>query len=382
VWSNALTDLEKYKARCYRVDGDLAFIAYPIDLFEEGSVVNMMSSLVGNVFGFKAVTALRLVDLRIPFALVKTFPGPPTGIANERARLGTHDRPLLGGTVLPKIGLTPRDYGRVVYECLAGGLDTTKDDATMHSQPFNRWRDRFSFVMESVHKAEAETGEAKGHWLNVSAASTEQILERVEFADHLGSRYVMSDYLTVGFAAHQSLVKRAAELGLVLHVNRAMHAVMDRQERHGISFLALAKWLRLAGGDHIHTGTVVGKLEGDRRATVAIANMLREDVTPANPAAGIHFEQEWASLKTVFPVASGGIHVHHIPELYEIYGNDAFWLFGGGTHGHPGGSRAGARANRVATEAVAAGRTLDQAARESRELREAMDLWANVTFDE
>lgn len=382
VWSNALTDLERYKARCYRLEGDIAYVAYPIDLFEEGSIVNLMSSIVGNVFGLKAVAALRLEDMRVPFALVKTFSGPPTGIENERARLGVHDRPLLGGTVKPKIGLTPKDYARVVYECLSGGLDATKDDENMHSQPFNRWRDRFAFVMEAVHRAEAETGEAKGHWLNVSAASSEQILERLEFAEHLGSRYVTSDYLTAGFAAHQSLVKRAGELGVMVHVDRAMHAVMDRQPTHGIAFVVLAKWLRLAGGDHVHTGTVVGKIEGNRNATVAVANMLREDRTAANPEAGIYFDQEWASLKTVFPVASGGIHVHHIPELYEIYGNDAFWLFGGGTHGHPGGSRAGARANRVATEAVAAGRTLDQAARESRELREAMDLWANITFDD
>lgn len=382
VWSNALTDLEKYKARCYRIDGDIAYIAYPIDLFEEGSIVNIMSSIVGNVFGFKAVAALKLEDMRVPFALVKTFPGPPTGIENERARLNKYGRPFLGGTVKPKLGLSAKNYARVVYECLVGGLDTTKDDENMNSQPFNRWRDRFAFVMEAVHKAEAETGEAKGHWLNVTAASTEETLERVEYAAQLGSRYVMSDYLTLGFAAHQSLVKRAAQLGLMVHVHRAMHAVMDRQKNHGIAFLVLAKWLRLAGGDHLHTGTVVGKLEGNRAATMAIADMLRQDFVPANPAAGVYFDQEWASLKTVFPVASGGIHVLHIPALYEIYGNDAFWLFGGGTHGHPGGSRAGARANRVATEAVAAGRTIEQAARECPELRDAMALWANVTFED
>lgn len=382
VWSNALTDLEKYKARCYRLEGDIAYIAYPIDLFEEGSIVNIMSSVVGNVFGFKAVSSLRLEDMRIPVALVKTFPGPPTGIDNERARLNTYGRPLLGGTVKPKLGLSAKNYARVVYECLVGGLDTTKDDENMNSQPFNRWRDRFAFVMEAVHKAEAETGEAKGHWLNVTAASTEETLERAELAAKLGSRYVMSDYLTLGFAAHQSLVKRATQLGLMLHVHRAAHAVMDRQRAHGISFLVLAKWLRLAGGDHLHTGTVVGKLEGDRAATMAIAKMLREDQVAADPSAGVYFDQEWASLKNTFPVASGGIHVLHIPALYEIYGNDAFWLFGGGTHGHPGGSRAGARANRVATEAIVAGRTLEEAARTCRELREAMDLWASVTFED
>jgi ribulose-bisphosphate carboxylase large chain len=64
VWTDLLTDLDYYKGRAYRIEdvpGDdesfYAFIAYPIDLFEEGSVVNVFTSLVGNVFGFKAVRA-------------------------------------------------------------------------------------------------------------------------------------------------------------------------------------------------------------------------------------------------------------------------------------------------------------------------------------
>ncbi len=382
VWSNALTDLEKYKARCYRIENDIAYIAYPIDLFEEGSIVNIMSSVVGNVFGFKALAALKLEDMRVPFALVKTFPGPPTGIEKERVLLNKFGRPFLGGTVKPKLGLSPKNYAKVAYECLVGGLDSTKDDENINSQPFNRWRDRFLFVMDAVKKAEAETGESKGHWLNVTAGTTEEMLERAEYAAELGSRYIMSDYLTLGFAAHQSLINRATQLGLMVHVHRAMHAVMDRQKDHGISFLVLAKWLRLAGGDHLHTGTVVGKLEGDREATMAVADMLRKDFVSADPSAGVYFDQEWASLKTVFPVASGGIHVLHIPDLYSIYGNDSFWLFGGGTHGHPGGSRAGARANRAATEGIVAGRTLEQTARECPELREAMELWKNITFED
>src|SRR5512147_2229819 len=65
VWTDLLTDLEYYKGRAYRIEdvpGDsesfYAFVAYPIDLFEEGSVVNVFTSLVGNVFGFKAIRSL------------------------------------------------------------------------------------------------------------------------------------------------------------------------------------------------------------------------------------------------------------------------------------------------------------------------------------
>ena len=75
---------------------------------------NIMSSIVGNVFGFKAVAALRLEDMRIPLALVKTFPGPRVGIYDERVWANKWDRPLLGGTVKPKLGLSPKVYSTII----------------------------------------------------------------------------------------------------------------------------------------------------------------------------------------------------------------------------------------------------------------------------
>ena len=140
VWTDLLTDLEYYKGRAYRIEavpGDAesfyAFIAYPIDLFEEGSVVNVFTSLVGNVFGFKALRHLRLEDVRFPLAYVMTCGGPPAGIQVERDRLNKYGRPLLGCTIKPKLGLSAKNYGRAVYECLRGGLDFTKDDENVNS---------------------------------------------------------------------------------------------------------------------------------------------------------------------------------------------------------------------------------------------------------
>ena len=157
VWTDRLTAYEHYQAKCYRVDpvpgrdGEyIAYIAYDIDLFEEGSIANLTSSIIGNVFGFKALKALRLEDMRIPLAYVKTFQGPPHGIVMEREYLNKYGRPLLGATTKPKLGLSARNYGRVVYEALRGGLDFTKDDENINSQPFMRWRDRYLFTMEAV----------------------------------------------------------------------------------------------------------------------------------------------------------------------------------------------------------------------------------------
>jgi len=44
--------------------------AYPLDLFEEGFVANTFTFMVGNVFCFKALRALRLEDLRTPLLIV------------------------------------------------------------------------------------------------------------------------------------------------------------------------------------------------------------------------------------------------------------------------------------------------------------------------
>jgi ribulose-bisphosphate carboxylase large chain len=400
VWTDHLTTLERYKARVYDLepvpgrDGEyLAFVAYPLDLFEEGSVVSIMASITGNVFGFKALRALRLEDLRIPIAYVKTCAGPPNGIQVERDRLNKYGRPLLGATLKPKLGLSAKNYGRACFELLAGGLDFTKDDENITSQPFMRWRDRYVFVMEAVRKAERETGERKGHYLNVTAADTEQMLERAEFAKELGSPIVMHDFLVGGLSAHQTLSNWCRRNGMLLHVHRALHAVIDRQKAHGINYRVLAKFLRLVGGDHLHSGTVVGKLEGDRAATLGILDLLREDFVPADRSRGLYFDQHWASLPGVFPAASGGIHVWHMPALVEIFGDDSILQFGGGSAGHPWGSRAGAHANRVALEACVQARNegrslaaegaeiLKGAASHSPELAAALDTWQEIRFD-
>ena len=400
VWTDLLTDLEHYKGRAYRIEdvpGDdtcfYAFIAYPIDLFEEGSVVNVFTSLVGNVFGFKAIRALRLEDVRFPIAYVMTCGGPPNGIQVERDKMDKYGRPLLGCTIKPKLGLSAKNYGRAVYECLRGGLDFTKDDENVNSQPFMRWRDRFTFVAEAIRKAEAETGERKGHYLNVTAPTPEEMYKRAGFAKELGMPIIMHDFLTGGFCANTGLANWCRENGMLLHIHRAMHAVIDRDRHHGIHFRVLLKALRLSGGDHLHTGTVVGKLEGDRQATLGWIDLLRERYVKEDRSRGIFFDQDWGSMPGAFAVASGGIHVWHMPALLAIFGDDAVFQFGGGTLGHPWGNAAGAAANRVALEACVEARNRGQdlekegkdilvaAARSSPELKAAMETWKEIKFE-
>ena len=399
VWTDRLTACENYRAKAYRVDpvpgvpGQyFSYIAYDLALFEEGSIANLTASIIGNVFGFKPLKALRLEDMRIPVAYLKTFQGPPTGIVVERERLDKFGRPLLGATTKPKLGLSSKNYGRVVYEALKGGLDFVKDDENINSQPFMHWRDRFLYCMEAVNKASAATGEVKGHYLNVTAATMEDMYERADFAKQLGSCIVMID-LVIGYTAIQSMAKWARRNDMILHLHRAGHGTYTRQKTHGISFRVIAKWMRMAGVDHIHAGTVVGKLEGDPNVIKGIYSICRDSFTKQNLEQGVFFDQDWAGLRKLMPVASGGIHAGQMHQLITYLGEDVVLQFGGGTIGHPDGIQAGATANRVALEVMIKARNegrdiwhegpqiLAEAARWCSPLRAALDTWKDVTFN-
>src|SRR6202046_4637855 len=398
VWTDRLTPYENYQAKCYRVDPVpgtdqyIAYIAYDIDLFEEGSIANLTSSIIGNVFGFKALKALRLEDMRIPTQYVKTFQGPAHGIVMEREYLDKFGRPLLGATVKPKLGLSAKNYGRVVYEALRGGLDFTKDDENINSQPFMRWRDRYLYSMEGVERASSTTGEVKGHYMNVTAADMEGMYERAEFAKEVGSIIIMMD-LTVGYTAMQSMSKWARRNGVILHLHRAGHGTYTRQKSHGVSFRVIAKWCRLLGVDHIHAGTVVGKLEGDPSMIRGYYDTLRLDHVPESPEHGIYFDQDWCSLPATMPVASGGIHAGQMHQLLHYLGEDVVLQFGGGTIGHPMGIAAGAEANRVAIETMGKARNegrdyveegeeiLKTAASRTRPLDVALATWGDIPFN-
>jgi len=243
-----------------------------------------------------------------------------------------------------------------------------------------------------VSRAMAETGEIKGHYMNVTAATMEEMYERAEFAKQIGSVICMID-LTIGYTAIQSMSKWARRNGLILHLHRAGHGTYTRQKTHGVNFRVIAKWMRLAGVDHIHAGTVVGKLEGDPHAIRGYYQTLLANKLEPDPSLGLYFEQDWASMPGTMPVASGGIHAGQMHQLLHYLGEDVVLQFGGGTIGHPDGIAEGATANRVAVEAIIQARNegrdylnegpeiLAKAARWSPSLYKALEIWKDITFN-
>lgn len=365
--------VNKLGAKAFAFSGNYVKIAYPQELFEEGSVANILSSIAGNVFGMKCVKGLRLEDIKFPTKLLRSFPGPRYGIEGYRKILGIKKRPFVGTIVKPKLGLKTNDHAKVAYEAWVGGCDLVKDDENLSSQKFNPFDKRAAKTLELCDKAEEETGEKKGYLINVTAESLE-MLKRADLACELGGKFVMHDIITAGFASLQTL-RENCKLGI--HAHRAMHGAFTENPNHGLSMMGVADFARMAGVDSLHIGTGIGKMKGGKREVKEIDEEMEQRIVSATKH---RLSQNWGKIRPVMSVCSGGIYPGHVPYLMRNFGEDIIIQAGGGVHGHPEGTRVGATALRQSVDAVMEGESLKEYSKDHKELREALEHWGTVRF--
>jgi ribulose-bisphosphate carboxylase large chain len=347
--------VEELAAKVFSIEGQTAKIAYPIELFEAANMPNVLSSVAGNVFGLRTLRNLRLVDIELPSRLTKSFKGPKYGIEGIRKLLKVFDRPLVGTIIKPKLGLKTVDHAKVAYDAWVGGCDIVKDDENLSSQKFNPFEERVKQTLKKRDKAQDRTGERKVYMINITA-ETEEMLKRAEFVLARGGEYVMVDILTCGFSALQTLRER--NFDLVIHAHRAGHAAFTKNPNHGISMRVIAKIARIIGVDQLHVGTVVGKMFETKEEVAENVEALK---------------MEMDGLKSVLPVASGGLQPSSVPALINFFGNDFVIQAGGGIHGHRDGTVAGARAMRQAVDATLQGVSLEEYAKTYKELGAALE---------
>jgi ribulose-bisphosphate carboxylase large chain len=360
TWTELTTELPYVKqlaAHVYSIQGNTIKIAYPIELFEPTNMPNILSSIAGNVFGLKALKNLRLLDIHLPKTLITSFKGPAYGIEGVRKLLNVPKRPLVGTIIKPKLGLKTKDHAKVAYEAWLGGCDVVKDDENLSSQAFNPFEERLVQTLEGRDKAQRETGERKVYMINVTA-ETQTMLKRAQAVVDQGGEYAMVDILTCGWSALQTL--RNQNFKLVLHAHRAGHAAFTKNPLHGIAMKSIATVARIIGVDQLHVGTVVGKMSETKEEVLENIEACKANM---------------AGLKPVLPVASGGLYPTLVPALLKTFGNDVVLQAGGGIHGHPAGTVAGAKAMRQAVDAALEGKTLGEYAQSHKELALALEHW-------
>lgn len=372
---------KRYRARVFKlvkVTGTSGFIyiAYPYEHFDAKNLLQFQASVMGNIFGLKELKELYICDISFPIRFQKLLTGPKFGIRGIRKYIGTNKpgnrRPHTGTIVKPKVGLTPKEFAKVAYTAWVNGLDLVKDDENLVDQKFCPWKERFDETRKMLDKAENETGEKKLYATNITDSSIDRMVERLEYVREHGEKMVMLDVYVLGFTALTHMMELTKRYGLFVHAHRAGYSAHHRGS-FGVNFQVYEKFYRMIGVDQLHIGTGVGKMEGSpmlikRFHEIAVKRKGTEKFYIGSLA--FEFAEH---IKPFFPVASGGVDPGKVDNLIALHGKDVVIQAGGGVHGHPRGTAAGARALRAAVDAVMQGIPIPEAADKNRDLKEALD---------
>lgn len=333
----------------------VAQIAFPV--VNIGSQIPMLlSTVIGNI---SMMGRLKLIDLAFPESFVSPFSGPRFGISGIRELLKVEKRPLLCNMIKPCTGIPPKVGAKLFYEAAVGGVDIVKDDELLADAPFSHIEERVKEFMVAEKRAYEEKGERTLYAVNITDR-VDKILENAQKAIEASANCLMLNYLTAGIDALRMLAEeKSIQVPILAHLDFA--GTMYESPNSGISsHLVLGKFPRLAGADMVVYPCPYAKFLFMREKHLKIALALRMPL--------FH-------LKPIFPMPGGGVHHGMLPVLMEDLGRDWIIGAGGAVHGHPMGATAGAKAFRQAIDALMEKVPLEEAQKEHKELKAAIDTW-------
>jgi ribulose-bisphosphate carboxylase large chain len=322
------------------------------------SLPNLVATVAGNLFELSQFSGLRLLDLELPSAFAKSYPGPQFGISGTRRLTQVGGRPIVGTIVKPSVGLAPEETGALVGRLAEAGLDFVKDDELMADPPHSPLRDRVKAVMRVVNEYADRTGKKLMFAFNITG-EIDDMLRNHDLVARAGGTCVMVSLNSAGLPAVAHLRRHAA---LPIHGHRNGWGMFTRCPALGMSFIAYQKLWRLAGIDHLHTNGIRNKFFESDDSVVASARAC------LSPILGGY---------VIMPVLSSGQWAGQAPETYRRIGTvDLMYLCGGGILAHPGGPAAGVASIRQGWEAALSDRPLAEYAATHVELRQAMETYS------
>ena len=359
-------------ALVYEIDEDvfgngfgLFKCAYPVELFDinitDGNyqIAQMYSLILGNNQGMGDHAGLRMLDFLVPECMIKKFDGPNVGISDMWKLLGRPEKDggYISGTIIkPKLGLRPKPFAEACTQFWLGG-DFIKNDEPQANQVFCPMNEVIPLVVDSMDRAQQETGEVKIFSANVTADAYQEMIARGE--------YILEQFGKIGAEKHVAFLVDGVVTGVhgvttcrrhfpdtYLHYHRAGHgSFTSYKSPMGMDPLCHMKLARLMGASGIHTGTMgYGKMEGHHDERVLAYMLERAECQ------GPYFYQKWYGMKPTTPIISGGMNALRLPGFFENLGHgNVINTCGGGSYGHIDSPAAGAKSLSQAYECWTSG---------------------------
>lgn len=276
------------------------------------------TQFVNVVFGNTSMKpGVRVESINPTAAQLAAFRGPGFGVQGIRDIIGVRDRPLLCSAIKP-MGLDTVTLADMAYRFALGGIDFIKDDHGLADQRLSRFEDRVSACMESVSRANRETGRRCLYIPNVTADGAET-LNRARFARRAGASAVIVSGALTGLSMLRA-VATDPDVGLPVFYHPAFGGAYMVSETSGMSQRAFyGQLLRLACADAVIFPSFGGRFTFNRAQCAEIVAGCGEEMPGIRPS---------------LPAPGGGMNFGNIPESIEFYGTDVIFLIGGGLFRH------------------------------------------------
>ncbi|WP_442601049.1 2,3-diketo-5-methylthiopentyl-1-phosphate enolase [Paenibacillus sp. KN14-4R] len=353
-------------------------IAYPDVNFSRD-----IPALLVTVFGKLSMDGkIKLIDLKFSPSFLSAFPGPKFGMQGVRHLLGVHDRPLLMSIFKSVIGHDLSTLREQFYLQALGGVDLIKDDEILFENPLTPLEKRVEICLEAARQASEVTGQKLLYAANLTGP-TSRLAQQAKKAITAGANALLFNVLAYGYDALHELATDP-EVSVPIMAHPSMAGAMYPAPHYGIgASVLLGKLMRLAGADIVLFPSPYGSVVMPREDNMAIQHALLTNTPSDYVFEGFAQSQTGdyvntassLSLASAFPVPSAGISPGLVPLILRDFGHDVIVNAGGGIHGHPMGTAAGGQAFRQAIDATLQNRTLQEAAKDHKELQAAIDLW-------
>ncbi len=338
-----------------------ADIAFPLDAVGT-DLAALMTIVIGGVYAIKGFTGIRIIDMKLPEAFGKAWPGPQFGVAGSRKLSGVKTRPIIGTIIKPALGLRPHETAELVKDVIDADVDFVKDDEKLMSPAYSPLEARVKAVMPMILDREQKTGKKVMYAWGISATDPDEMMRNHDIVLKAGGNCAVININSIGLGAMAFLRKRSA---LVLHAHRNGWDILTRHPGLGLDFKVWQQFWRLLGVDQFQINGIRVKYWEPDESFVASFKAVTTPLFTAHDCP--------------LPVAGSGQWGGQAHDTYERTGRtqDLMYLCGGGIVSHPGGAGAGVKAVKQAWEAAVAGIPLETYAKDHKELAQSIATFAN-----
>ena len=301
-------------------------IAYPnanIDWDTDG-IAHLLCIIQGGQVDIDSIKKCRVLDIDIHPQIIDThFKRPAHGITGMREFTGVYGKPLFGGIIKPKTGITPQVLLDMTKQLVEGGVNFIKEDEILSNPNVCRLQDRVELISNYI------TGKRVVYCFCINSDPA-HIQDRVRFVMQNGGNGIHINVWS-GLGSYRTI--RNMDSGAYIHYQKSGDKVITHKKNpFGIEWTVLCKLAAIAGVDTIHAGMWGGYLSDPEDEITAYMDTLHKG--------------------NVVPALSCGMTAELIPPIVEKFGNDWMANVGGAIHGHPDGTYYGAKKIRDAIDAL------------------------------